>query len=132
MFVNKKLIVIIHGYASKYSPDSWLSDMKDVILRKGSDEYVVTIVDWSAGAHYQNYQMARANTRVVASIISAFLIQLNILHSMQYEDIHLIGHSLGAHICGYTAKNITKVTGRKIGWVTGLDPAGPCFFDNEG
>lgn len=39
-----------------------------------------------------------------------------------------MGHSLGAHICGFTAKELKK---RQSKWnverITGLDPAQPCF-----
>ena len=36
----------------------------------------------------------------------------------------MIGHSLGAHICGYAGKRING-----LGKITGLDPAGP-YFEN--
>ena len=42
--------------------------------------------------------------------------------------LHVIGHSLGAHISGIAALELKK---RKSEWqvdrITGLDPAGPCF-----
>lgn len=42
--------------------------------------------------------------------------------------MHLVGHSLGAHICGFAAKELKK---RRSKWevqrITGLDPAQPCF-----
>lgn len=45
-----------------------------------------------------------------------------------WGPLHLIGHSLGAHICGFAAKELTK---RRNKWtvkrITGLDPAQPCF-----
>lgn len=45
-----------------------------------------------------------------------------------WGPLHLIGHSLGAHICGFAAKELMK---RQNKWtvkrITGLDPAQPCF-----
>lgn len=46
--------------------------------------------------------------------------------------LHLIGHSLGAHICGMAAKELKK---RRNKWmvrrITGLDPAQPCFRNTD-
>lgn len=43
------------------------------------------------------------------------------------KNIHLIGHSLGAHIAGLTASMLNHTSWR-VDRVTGLDPAKP-FFD---
>lgn len=45
-----------------------------------------------------------------------------------YEDIHLIGHSLGAQTAGSAGRHFYEITGQKIKRITGLDPARPCFF----
>ncbi|XP_045761782.1 lipase member I-like [Maniola jurtina] len=43
------------------------------------------------------------------------------------SDIHIIGHSLGAHIAGFAGKTFREQTGKCLGRISGLDPAGPCF-----
>ncbi|KAK0078925.1 hypothetical protein PV325_001928, partial [Microctonus aethiopoides] len=49
-----------------------------------------------------------------------------------WGSIHMIGHSLGAHICGVAAKEFKKVpTAWKIKRITGLDPAQPCIVNTE-
>lgn len=49
-----------------------------------------------------------------------------------WGSLHLIGHSLGAHICGFAAKELKK---RHSKWlvqrITGLDPAQPCFRNTD-
>lgn len=45
-----------------------------------------------------------------------------------WGQLYLVGHSLGAHICGFTAKELKKKQNKwKILRITGLDPAQPCF-----
>lgn len=41
--------------------------------------------------------------------------------------MHIIGHSLGAHISAFAGKTFRRLTGKGLGRITGLDPAGPCF-----
>lgn len=34
---------------------------------------------------------------------------------------------MGAHVVGFAGKEVLRLTGKKVEWITGLDPAGPLF-----
>lgn len=98
-------------------------------LLKNDKSATVVVVDWHRGSH-QAYSQAVANIRLVGAILA------NVINTM-YEElqlknldkVHLIGHSLGAHLCGYAGSFLQKNFGLKVGRITGLDPAGPFFLD---
>ena len=48
-------------------------------------------------------------------------------YEMDINKTHLIGHSLGAHMAGYIAKEIQSSGNGTMYRITGLDPAGPGF-----
>lgn len=81
-------------------------------------QYVDTLYEWSA-----------FNTEDIGKHLAAALKDLTD-HSYPIENIHLIGHSLGAHIVGAAGRNYNELTGNWLPRITGLDPANPCF--NEG
>lgn len=73
------------------------------------------MVDWSPGANDVMYIKAAANIRVVGAVTANMLKALKDGQSLSYQDVHMIGHSLGAHTCGYVGRRE-----RGIGRITGM------------
>ncbi|XP_015793291.2 inactive pancreatic lipase-related protein 1 [Tetranychus urticae] len=125
---RKKVKFIIHGFTSSFDEMDWMGKLKDLILEGQPNQYNVFGVDWSNGAKTINYFQAVANTRVVGAALAHFIKKLNQISGLKFSNVHLIGHSLGAHVSGYAGERIQNP---KIGRITGLDPAGPSFYSNE-
>ncbi|XP_015749242.1 PREDICTED: pancreatic triacylglycerol lipase-like [Acropora digitifera] len=70
------------------------------------------------------------NTRLMGAIAGE-LIQFLIYHNGNTDDLadnfYFIGFSLGAQIAGYTGSYLQTKYSRKIGRITGLDPASPHY-----
>ncbi|KAL7299142.1 hypothetical protein TKK_0007742 [Trichogramma kaykai] len=116
---KKKTKFIIHGFID--TPlSNWVKEMRNELLKHG--DYNVIIVDW-AGGSLPLYTQATANTRLVGLEIAHLVKHLQKNYGLDPGDVHLIGHSLGAHTAGYAGE---KLNG-KIGRITGLDPAEPYF-----
>ena len=81
-------------------------------LKKGSDNIIV--VDWSDFA-WGNYVDVASKTRNISESIAKALERLVNL-GLDAEKIHVIGHSLGAHIAGFMGSylnfQIPRVTGK--------------------
>nr|KAF7412973.1 hypothetical protein H0235_012824 [Vespula pensylvanica] len=116
---KRKTKFIIHGFID--TPlSSWVKEMRNELLKHG--DYNVIVVDW-AGGSLPLYTQATANTRLVGLEIAHLIKHLQTNYGLDPNDIHLIGHSLGAHTAGYAGE---KLRGN-IGRITGLDPAEPYF-----
>ena len=82
----------------------------------------VISVDWGAGSGVP-YSQAAANTRVVGAQV-ALMINYLLSRGCSADQIHIIGHSLGAHTAGYAGNHIPglgRITGKpKITFRDGL------------
>lgn len=64
------------------------------------------------------------NSRLqVGEYVAAFLEFLESETEVSFDDIHILGHSLGSHVAGYVGSSSSK----KLGRITGLDPARPAY-----
>ena len=94
--------------------------LKDKLLK--SEDVNVYIVDWQTGAASVDYWKSVANKRVVAAEVKLILDQF-VLEGLDLAQVHIIGHSLGAHLAG----EVGRLTGGLVGRITGMDPAAPAF-----
>lgn len=105
--------------------------MNALLDRDRTSSASVITVDWSGGAS-PPYSQAVANIRLVGVITAHILFRVYEQFKLKNLDqVHLIGHSLGAHLSGYTGSALQKEFNLVLGRITALDPAEPLFTDTE-
>ena len=88
-------------------------------------EYQVITVGWEKGAKFlvpslKRYENAVSNSRVVGALIAQLLNSIHHVTRYPMRKVHCIGHSLGAHACGFAGKRLTgnmtlgRITGKCI------------------
>lgn len=119
-FQSKQTYVIIHGFLGS-STDGWIKSLKDALLQR-MDCNVIS-VNWSAGSATAEYFIIQSRVRTVGAEVAEFLTFLEDAAGLHTYQIHVIGHSLGAHAAGFVGKALNGTLPR----ITGLDPAGLSF-----
>ncbi|XP_056385906.1 inactive pancreatic lipase-related protein 1-like isoform X2 [Hyla sarda] len=115
---EKRTIFIVHGYTQS-GQEPWIINMCQKIFEV--EDVNCVALDWSSGA-FSFYAQASNHVRYVGRQIARFLQMLEETFNYSAIKVHLIGHSLGAHIVGFAGKSH-----KLIGRITGLDPANPYF-----
>ncbi|KAK6640620.1 hypothetical protein RUM44_012316 [Polyplax serrata] len=116
--------IIIHGWTSS-SHDSIVRLIRKAYARVGT--YNIIACDWGPISHDVVYSRAAHSTNLVGVILGMFIDNLVKVRGSNYSDFHLIGHSLGAHVASAAGKFVKQ----KVGRITCLDPAAPCFVNDE-
>ncbi|KAM6330138.1 inactive pancreatic lipase-related protein 1-like [Podargus strigoides] len=109
---------ITHGFIDN-GEENWLSDMCKRLL--SVEDVNCICINWKKGARCQ-YTQASNNVRVLGAEIAYFINVLMEKYRYSPADVHIIGHSLGAHAAGEAGRRRPG-----IGRITGLDPAQPYF-----
>ncbi|XP_052133111.1 lipase member H-A-like [Frankliniella occidentalis] len=113
--------VIIHGFTNTIESPA-IQVLKNAFLKTG--KYNVIGVDWGKLCAGINYLGARFNVHGAGAQVGEFLDKLIGLELTDGSQIHILGHSLGAHVAGIAGKTVTRGVIKRI---TGMDPAGPLF-----
>lgn len=119
--------IVVHGWMSN------ALDMCTQVIKNGylsSTEYDcqnIFVVDWSECASNMDYFGPAYFVENVGNRIGDLVEHLVEKLSTPIENIHVVGHSLGAHVAGFAGKSVQK-RGMELYWVTGLDPAAPLFY----
>ncbi|CAF0887214.1 unnamed protein product [Brachionus calyciflorus] len=116
---SKETKFLIHGFTDDGLEEKFIK-IKDSFIKSGFDGNIVS-VDWEEGAKAPNYFSAAENVEITGTKLGEFIREVGI----NVSKVHCIGHSLGAHACGFAGKVI------KLGRISGLDPAGPLFFNRK-
>lgn len=78
-----------------------------------ADDYNIIICDYEK--YNAPYLSAVSNAKKIGTNIATF-IKFLVKHGLKGEEIHILGHSLGAHIAGYAANDlefqIARITGK--------------------
>ncbi|KAF6119482.1 lipase H [Phyllostomus discolor] len=127
--VTRKTTFIVHGFRPTGSPPVWIGDLVEGLL--SVEDMNVVVVDWNRGATTVLYNYASSKTKKVAAVLKEFIDQM-LAEGASFDDIYMIGVSLGAHIAGFVGKEYSGQLGR----ITALgyrEPLGNIdFYPNGG
>nr|CAH7716768.1 unnamed protein product [Callosobruchus chinensis] len=119
---EKKSVLFIHGWAST-GHEHYIQIAKTFASKKDMNALVV---GWHSLA-YNCYFAAASATNCIGKYVAQILVQAVDTLGANPDNIHLIGHSLGAHVSGYAGQFFKEMHREKLGRITGLDPAKPYF-----
>ncbi|KAL0901743.1 hypothetical protein ABMA27_006921 [Loxostege sticticalis] len=119
---NRGLVVIVHGWRN--NGNTHMNPLiRDAFLAVA--DVNVIVVDWS-GLAGQAYNTAANGVPDVGRHLGNFLTWLLRDFGGNWNNVHLVGFSLGAHVVGNAGRQAAGTPSR----VTGLDPAGPLWGNN--
>ncbi|XP_035705144.1 pancreatic lipase-related protein 2 isoform X2 [Folsomia candida] len=142
---GKSIKIAIHGFLQTCNISD--SNFPEVVFRayesRKKGEYNFICVDWGPLANpgkisqimsIFHYPKAVNNTLIVGDATNKLieaLISAKVLKDKETIDVHLIGHSLGSHIAGVAGHEYYFLHKKKkrLARISGLDPAGPAFYE---
>jgi len=128
---------LVHGFDDNITQPRYLAFV-DAWMQATGHKVNVILVNWASLATAIKftslndfaYNEAALNAIDVGSFLGLCLAELSQLTPIKAANLHLLGHSLGAHIMGRAGRVYAATAGQSVGRITGLDPAGPGFVDS--
>ncbi|XP_050427496.1 lipase member H-B-like [Adelges cooleyi] len=120
--VKNPIKIPVHGWhGTTHEKEGLCSSLVRSYLDIG--RFNVVCVDWKQYSTDVTYATAKLKAKYIGYDIAKMVLRLTKNFSEGVEGVHLIGHSLGAHICGFAGKKLNNGLPR----ITGLDPAKPLY-----
>ncbi|XP_026485263.1 phospholipase A1 VesT1.02-like [Vanessa tameamea] len=123
---DDKLIIFVHGFTDDPTKESFTEISRSFI----ENGHVSSIALDGSSLIRWLYLRSTTYVRFMGQKLGAVLASM-VYQGQDPAKIHIIGHSLGAHISGFAGKTFNELTGKLVGRISGLDPAGPCFSHVE-
>lgn len=121
---RKNTIILVHGHDQVYPDSAWLTDTRDLFKKNSAQKvYNFIIMDWGQYASHGNYFLVIKRVKGMGIYLADFLNKIITKFNYDASRIHIVAHSLGTHVSGFAGKLMKT----KIGRITSLDVAGPCF-----
>ncbi|XP_035788556.1 pancreatic lipase-related protein 2-like [Anopheles albimanus] len=120
---QKQLKVLIHGWNAACDHIATLPIQSAYLIRNDCN---LLVADWS-NVSAQLYPTARKLVLPVGYRIASILARFMDRFAIGHDQVHIIGHSLGAHVAG----NVGRYFAGRLARITALDPAGPLFRPNS-
>ncbi|XP_062402517.1 hepatic triacylglycerol lipase-like [Sardina pilchardus] len=117
------LVLIVHGWSLDGVMEDWVVRLARA-LRARVGGLNVLVCNWIPLAQ-RFYPVAAHNARRVGQEVALLLEWMQDKGLVSLGNVHLVGFSLGAHVCGFAGQFFSG--SRRLGRITGLDPAGPMF-----
>nr|XP_022905352.1 pancreatic triacylglycerol lipase-like [Onthophagus taurus] len=115
---NAPVKILIHGWMHDIN-SFWYSNTRQAYVASGAN---VIAIDWSR--HSQQIVAISINRLPnLGEFVAKFVLGLSESQGIPMTRIHILGHSLGAHLAGFAGKSTQRMGGRTLGRITGLDPA---------
>ncbi|XP_076645357.1 uncharacterized protein LOC143354867 [Halictus rubicundus] len=120
--VSKPTKIVTHGFLNT-AYNSAVTLVRDAYLQHG--DYNIIAIDWGKIA-FQPYEWAAERVRIVSEFSAKFVTFL-CTQGLDLSTVTIVGHSLGAHVAGLTARLVDKNVPEPVHLVVALDPALPDF-----